>query len=290
WVIASAGALEYAQQGLFAEAFCDALRRPETGSSQRFVSLDWIVQAVNNAQAGQAQQQARLFPPATGSTGIPPFFPNPGHQPGLAGQTVAEQHWLLRVRGGPEESTTGFYLTGKTGRLRAAEHLAAWMTDPGPKGLAVVTGSPGTGKSALLALPVLLSDRFRRADLLRAAEPGSLIQRTAGLLPVGIPVAAIHARGPNTDQAAGAIARALGREASTAAALLEDLDATPEHGRRVVIVDAVDEAASPATLLGGLPGPAGTPAGPAGGRGGPPSRAVRGWRCRPDHRPGHQGI
>ncbi len=253
WVIASAGALEYARQGLFAEAFCDALRRPATGSSQRFVSLDWIVQAVNDAHAGQAEQQARLFPPATGSTGIPPFFPNPCHQPGLAGLTVADQqHWLSRVRGAPEESTTGFYLTGKTGRLRAAEHLAAWMTDPGPKDLAVVTGSPGTGKSALLALPVLLTDRFRRADLLRAADPGSLIQRTAGLLPAGTPVTAIHARGLNTDQAAGAIARALGREASTASALLEDLDTTPEHGRRVVIVDAVDEATSPATLLGGL--------------------------------------
>jgi len=252
WVIASAGALEYAQQGLFAEAFCDALRRPATGPSQRFVSLDWIVQAVNDAHAGLAQQQARLFPPATGSTGIPPFFPNPCHQPGLAGLTVADQHWLSRVRGGPEESTTGFYLTGKTGRLRAAEHLAAWMTDPGAKGLAVVTGSPGTGKSALLALPVLLSDRFRRADLLRAADPGSLIQRTAGLLPAGTPVTAIHARGLNTDQAAGAIARALGREASTASALLEDLDTTPEHGRRIVIIDAVDEATSPATLLGGL--------------------------------------
>ena len=252
WVIASAGALEYAQQGLFAEAFCDALRRPATGPSQTFVSLDWIVQAVNDAHVGRPQQQARLFVPATGSTGIPPFFPNLCHQPGLAGLTVADQHWLSRVRGGPEESTTGFYLTGKTGRLRAAEHLAAWMTDPGPKGLAVVTGSPGTGKSALLALPVLLTDRFRRADLLRAAGPGSLIQRTAGLLPAGTPVTAIHARGLNTDQAAGAIARALGREASTASALLEDLGTTPEHGRRVVIVDAVDEAASPATLLGGL--------------------------------------
>ena len=252
WVIASAGALEYAQQGLFAEAFCDALRRPATGPSQRFVSLDWIVQAVNDAHAGQAQQQARLFPPATGSTGIPPFFPNPFYRPGLAGLTVADQHWLSRVRGGPEESTTGFCLTGKTGRLRAAEHLAAWMTDPGPKGLAVVTGSPGTGKSALLALPVLLSDRFRRADLLRTAGPGSLIQRTADLLPADTSVTAIHARGLNTDQAAGAIARALGREARTAAALLEDLGTTGEHGRRVVLVDAIDEAASPATLLGGL--------------------------------------
>ena len=252
WVIASAGALEYARQGLFAEAFCDAVRRPAIGPSQRFVALDWIVQAVNDAHAGQAQQHARLFGPATGSEGIPPFFPNPDYQLGLAGLTVADQHWLSRARGGPAESTTGFYLTGKTGRLRAAQDLAAWMTSPGTRGLAVVTGSPGTGKSALLALPVLLTERSRRADLLMAAEPESLIGRTAGLLPVGTAVTAVHARGLNADQAAGAIARALGRDSGTAAELLENLDATPEHGRRVVIVDAVDEAASPATLLGGL--------------------------------------
>jgi WD40 repeat protein/tetratricopeptide (TPR) repeat protein len=253
WVIASAGRLEYALQGLFAKAFCDALQRPTAGPSQRNVSLDSIVQAVNDVHVGRAQQQARLFPPAIGSIGIPPFFPNVHYQPGLAGLTVADQrHWLSRARGGPEESTTGFYLTGKTGRLRAAENLVAWMTDPGPKGLAVVTGSPGAGKSAQLALPVLLTATSRRDDLLRAAKPSSLIRYTAALLPADTPVTAIHARGLNTDQAASVIAQALGREGATASALLEDLDDTPEQDRRIVIVDAVDEATSPATLLGSL--------------------------------------
>ena len=253
WVIASAGALQYAQQGLFARAFCDALRRPTTGPSQRYVDPNSIVDAVNDACAGQAQQKARVFSPAAGSTGIPPFFPNLSHQSGLAGLTVADQqHWLSRLRGGPQESTTGFYFTGKTGRLRAAGDLATWITDPMAKGLALVTGSPGTGKSALLALPVLLAERSRRADLLRATKPGSLIQHMAGLVPSGTPVTAVHARGLNADQAAAAIAQELGRESRTASALLEDLDTHPELQRRVVIVDAVDEATSPATLLGSL--------------------------------------
>ena len=253
WVISSAGALEYAQQGLFAEAFCDALQRPTTGPSQPFLSLDTVVDAINAARPSGAEQRARVFTPFTGSEGVAPILPNPSYQPGLAGLTVADQqYWVSRVRGGPEESTTGFYLTGKTGRLRAAEHLAAWMTDPGPRGLAVVTGSPGAGKSALLAMPVLLTDRSRRADLLRAAEPGSLIQRTASLLPAETSVTAVHARGLNTDQVADVIARALGREAATASGLLEQLDQVPEQRRRVILVDAVDEAASPATLLASL--------------------------------------
>jgi WD40 repeat protein len=252
WVISSASPLEYAQQGLFARAFCDALRRPTTGPSQRFVHPLTIVDAVNDVLS-QEQQKALLFQPAAGAAHIPPFFPSFSYQPGLAGMTVADQHhWLSRVRGGPDETTAGFYLTGDTGRLRAAEDLSSWMTDPGPKRLAVVTGSPGSGKSALLALPVLLTEQSQRRDLLRAAAPGSLIEYTASLLPAEIPVTAIHARGLNTDQTAGAIALALGQEASTASGLLEVLDATPQQDEQVVVVDAVDEARSPSTLLGGL--------------------------------------
>ena len=278
WVIASAGPLEYAQQGLFAKAFCDALQRPTTGPSQRFIDPNSIVQAVNDAYAGQAPQQARVFVPAAGSTGIPPFFPNPSHQASLAGLTVADQqHWLSRVRGGPEESTAGFYLTGKTGRMRAAEHLARWMTDPSPKGLAVVTGSPGTGKSAVLALPVLLTDKSWRENLLRPAAPDSLIRRTARLLPADTPVTAVHARGLNTDQTAGVIADALGRAASTASALLEDLEAAAQRHRQVVIVDAVRRGRLASHVAQQPSDPTGASVAPASSHWGAPSRAAQLW-------------
>ena len=108
WVIASAGPLEYAQEGVFAKAFCDALQRPMAGTSQRFISLEAIAQEINDTQGDSVQQKARVFPPGIGLTGIPPFFPNPYYQPSLAGMTVADQqHWISRVRGGPEETTTG---------------------------------------------------------------------------------------------------------------------------------------------------------------------------------------
>jgi WD40 repeat protein len=252
WVIASAGPLEYAQQGVFAKAFCDALQRPTIGPSQQYVSLDSIVQAVNSLPAAYAGQEARVFPPAKGYSAIPPFFINPFHRPDVAGLTVAEQHWLSRLRGGPEESTTGFYLTGKTGRLLAGKDLAKWMSDPDARGMAVVTGSPGTGKSALLALPVLLSQRNSRAALLRKAEPGSLIRETARQLPRNMSIASVHARGLNTDQAAALIANAIGRPASTASGLLEALDEDQKRVSNVVVVDAIDEAASPPTLLSSL--------------------------------------
>ena len=85
------------------------------------------------------------------------------------------------------------------------------------------------------------------------AEPGSLIERTASLLPADMPVIAVYARGLNTDQAAAAIAQALGRDASTASGCWRILDITPRTApNRSVVVDAVDEAFSPATLLSSL--------------------------------------
>src|SRR5258708_1818197 len=81
WVIATAGLSQYAVQGQFARALRQALRQPLNGPSQPFVSLDSLVQAINNANAGHAEQVAHLFVPATGSTGIPPFFPTPGYAP-----------------------------------------------------------------------------------------------------------------------------------------------------------------------------------------------------------------
>jgi hypothetical protein len=132
---------------------------------------------------------------------------------------VTEQHWLSRVQAGPLDTTSGSYLTGVTGRRFAADHLAAWITGPEPDRLAVVTGSPGTGKSALLSLPVLLSQPTRRRDLLRAG-PSSMLSHAADLIPADLPVVAVHARGLSTDQAAGMIARALGRTPGSAAELL----------------------------------------------------------------------
>jgi WD40 repeat protein len=251
WVIATAGSTQYAVAGQFARALEQVLAQPLSGPSQEFLSLDSIVGAVNATIAGQAEQVAHLFVPATGSTGVPGFFRNPGYLAGVTGRTVDEQHWLSRAQAGPQETTVGSYLTGVTGRRLAAEHLADWLTGPEPDRLAVVTGSPGTGKSALLSLPVLLSQRARHSDLLRTGS-GSLLHHAAGRIPAGLPVAAVHVRGLSTDQAARAIADALGRDPLSAAGLLEDLEASPVTGGQIVVIDAVDEATSPQILLSDL--------------------------------------
>ena len=246
WLIASAGRLEEAQQGLFATAFADALRRPRTGVGTPYLSFEDVVGAINDALHA-AGQVARFFAPSGGGTRTPPFLPNRFYQ-----EATGMDHWLSLLRSMPELSGSGFYLTGRTGRIRASEDLARWMTDASRRGLAVVAGSPGTGKSVILATMVLLSLPSGRQVLLGAAGITEFAQRTADLLPPGTVSSSVHARRLTSDQVATIIAENLDRQADSAMALLEDLDATPERGSRVIVVDAIDEATSPGTLLRNL--------------------------------------
>jgi hypothetical protein len=217
----------------------------------QLLDLNWIAEKINQILA-QAGQKAGWFPPRGRSIGFTPFFPNPKYVPDVAGLTVAEQHWVSRLRGAPAESATaGFYITGRTGRFQVVEDLAGWMRDLGRGGLAVITGNPGCGKSAMLALPVLLTDPQRRETLLAGADHGSLAARAADLFD-GLPVLGVHARGLNPYQVAGAIADYLGCSADSPADLLADLDGRPETSPRIVVIDAVDEARVPQVLLTGL--------------------------------------
>lgn len=212
---------------------------------------------VNDAVTGRYDQIARYWPPSTGSTGVPPFFPNSTYRPDVAGLTVAEQHWLSKLRGAPHNSMTGYYITGRTGRITAVEHLARWITAPIPGGVAVVTGIPGSGKSALLALPVQLTQPQGRADLLceihtDGTRDRSIVDRAAKLIPPDTRLVPVHARGLNVDQVAYAIGTGLHRPGNTATELLSDLLAHPPRTSPVIVLDAIDEATAPADLLNGL--------------------------------------
>jgi hypothetical protein len=265
WVYATAGRIQSATSGVFATALAEALTRPRVGLSSEHIPIDTVRIDIEDAlkraaekygAKGKKQSAAIWQPPIL--CGDPKFFPNPAYQSAVAGLTVAEQHWISRVRAGPEEAPAGagFYLTGCTGRVRAAEDLAHWINDPGDKRMVIVTGSPGSGKSALLSLLVLLTSPDSRNLVLTGTPPGSLAHQTAQLLSVHSRIVAVHARGLATDKVADAIAAGLGfdtvaaqeipagAETSTRAqSLLAALGDRPlQQPTPVVIVDAVDEA------------------------------------------------
>lgn len=177
-------------------------------------------------------------------------FPNPNYipqlSPGLDLETQGaylrqlqastfQEHWIPKARS-VESGGGGWYFTG---RERALRELVAWLnqahTDGGAR---VVTGSAGSGKSALLARLVTLSDpRWRQ----RIARPRP-VAAARGNPAAGGDCAGGSAASP---QAAGQCGGRAGRPAAApgkrCGGLCEAVGTTPQQ-KRVLVFDALDEA------------------------------------------------
>jgi trypsin-like peptidase/AAA ATPase-like protein len=149
-------------------------------------------------------------------------------------------HWLPRARGSGLGSAWYF-----TGREEALREIVQWLKAPDSGGKAcVVTGSPGTGKSALLARLVILSVPEYRA---KAEEAGSLEGVISNTIPPAEAVSvAINAKGKTLGEVVGLIAQALQIEATEASLLVEELKANVK--RPVILLDSLDEAQDPKEL------------------------------------------
>jgi WD40 repeat protein len=250
WFLAAARPRDEADEGVFAEALVAAVSRPKTGLTQPYVSLDTLVSEVNEVFAQRAlAQRARVG--AADAGGQAPFIPNLGYDPGAPVDLDVESlarlrqvredftaHWLPRARGVALASDPGWYFSGRTRILR---ELVGWLSDPDADHRArVVTGGPGSGKSAVLARLVTLADPQTRTD-------APLQQAPAGTIPPegGIDVA-VHARNKTLAEVVAALAARIGAHAATPEELLKRLEARPR--RRVVVIDALDEASAPEEL------------------------------------------
>jgi hypothetical protein len=98
-------------------------------------------------------------------------------------------HWDPRARGVALASVLGWYFAGRTRVLR---ELVTWLSDPDlDHRVRVVTGDPGSGKSAVLARVVTLAQPEMRQRVPQAV----LTAAPAGTLPPpGAIDAAVHAR------------------------------------------------------------------------------------------------
>jgi len=137
-----------------------------------------------------------------------PLFPEPQVQGGPPGRTVAEiTYWAEKAAGGAAVRLVP-HRPHRT--PKAADKLAEWIANPNLGQLAVVTGGPGTGKSTLLALPVLLTNPVGRENLLDDTGENSPARIVARRLRSGTAMVAVHARGLNIDKVAEQIAAGLG--------------------------------------------------------------------------------
>ncbi len=148
---------------------------------------------------------------------------------------------MAKARGGAE-TADGWYFTGRDAATAAVVgHLTAAEA---PRGFLFVTGGPGSGKSALLGRIVTLADPLMRQST------SARFRAEACMLPVGMVDVAVHARGRTLPDIVAEIAEAVGTPTTDAATLLSEL--RERQQRLTVVVDALDEAAEPTEITGGL--------------------------------------
>ena len=163
------------------------------------------------------------------------------------------QHWRPRARGVYQDTTPGWYFTGRDALLR---ELAGWLEGGVPgSAVRVLAGAAGTGKSAVLAWLCALSDPQLRAEI-GATRPAAMAD-VAAVPAAGRVSAGVWAHDLDASEAADALASALSLPVSAGAPVadvlsaLEGLDPA-ERACLVVVLDALDEAREPQQIVRSL--------------------------------------
>ncbi|MFG2785958.1 hypothetical protein ACGFY7_50130 [Streptomyces prunicolor] len=166
WVISASDGQEEAYDGRFSTAVAEVLEDLaatglRTDASQEHVDFQLVARHIGmrlESAWGRVQTvRATLMDPSAPKP-LLPFFPNPAHAAFATDPTRLRRATLdVPVRDFLEEldpvdsrhftDKPGRHFTGRRSQLRL---LAPWLDDPDESRLCVVTGSPGTGKSALL--------------------------------------------------------------------------------------------------------------------------------------------
>ncbi|MFI6094157.1 hypothetical protein ACIA8G_01285 [Lentzea sp. NPDC051213] len=229
-VLVSCSSVETARDGLFGGKLRKLLR---TGPIAEEDSLRWSDRTplVDGGAVGIALLNAwdsEVQRPRFMQVGSPtPMLPNPLHAP----HTVVK-HLLLAARGGDSPDNRSWF----NGRTSQVDQVVGWIRSDKP-GLRVVTGSPGTGKSAIVGRVVSLSNEAERDLLLTAGPPFHHGDPGPGSV-----AAAVHARAMDADRVADLLSRQM---------VVAGLIPEPEGPRRgaAELVGAVSALTTPPVLV-----------------------------------------
>lgn len=207
----------------------------ETGFSGAPVwddEVEAVVGIVVIVETDSSARAARMIPMSALARMWPPLKQRIGWR--LRFETgELRRHWGPRARGlqrGRNSNSPWLF----TGRVRAMRAIVEWLGQgDGQSGL-IVTGGPGSGKSAVISRVVTLADDHLRNETPTDSAP-------AGTLPEpGAIDVAVQAKGKTLDMVVAKIAGGLDLRAGSA----EDLVAELADGERprTIVVDALDEA------------------------------------------------
>ena len=237
--------------GNFARLFERAVKQPGTaGHEPPYLTLGAIARVID-ADSGRLPSQTVSHSLLGARTDQLPFFPNRRFNVQLHGLDLLTQlrieqqelrmadlrgHFLPRARGVDVPTESGWRFVGREAALR---DLVSWLKNADDLSARVVTGGPGSGKSAVIGRLVVLSD----SDWRRTVPTDDLAADV--IPPEGSIPAGIHARGLTTAQVLAAVCGTVGVQADTPADLLREM-----QGRKLTVaIDAVDEALDPPGLV-----------------------------------------
>ncbi|WP_406300067.1 hypothetical protein OG948_33415 [Embleya sp. NBC_00888] len=278
WVIAASAPQESAVSGRFTLAVTQTLQALRDGEldvhrTYKYVPLATIAQEISRRVVtsfvdveGTPQTVTASAVDLTADTGSPPFFANPdygqsewdslklGLDPGLVeflddidpDNLLDPAHFIDRAAGrGPlhHRIRSGCF----TGRRSQLATLSAWCSgESGDGSICVVTGSPGSGKSALLGILVCAA----HPQLRQGSKP--VWERVFGVDVRLDALSAVHARQRPMPQVVHSLCEQLGLPSaiSTPARLCRAVALLQR--RPAIIVDALDEAVNPVELMNEL--------------------------------------
>jgi WD40 repeat protein len=244
---------EQIRAGDFARLFEHVVEQPAVaGHEPPYLALGTIASLIKKiTKDSEREWQTVSYNLLGARTDLLPFLPNPRFNVQLHGLDLLTQlrieqqdlrvddlrlHFLPRARGVDVPAEPGWRFVGREAALR---DLVSWLKNSDDLSARVVTGGPGSGKSAVISRLVVLSD----PDWRRIVPMEDLAADT--IPPEGIIATGIHARGLTNAQVLAAICAAVGVRVDLPADLLREM-----QGRRfTVAIDAIDEALDPAGLV-----------------------------------------
>jgi WD40 repeat protein len=248
-VVTAAHPWQEAYPGVFSRAFKRAVANLAVGGhAPEYLPLDALFEAIK-ADRDMPPSQTIAWDAVSMSGGLPPFLSNPRYRPQLIDVDLLEQE-RARLAEQREVHLRKHFLPATrwfTGRHTALTDLAAWLNKPAAAhSTLIVTGRAGSGKTALLGLLAALSDSEQAPTVPRDGLP------EAFSIAEGSITEAIYASTMATQQVRDRIAAAANlldpRVAITTQGLIDGLRKR-DAGALVVLVDALDEAADPGSLV-----------------------------------------
>ncbi|MGW2381285.1 caspase family protein [Streptomyces lincolnensis] len=260
-MVASSRRKQETAPGALSAALDRAVRREATfaGRVPEHLRLDDVLKRVASDPDVPTWQEP-VVATAHCTSGLPSFLPNPRHVRGAQGRRVDEgdelfarftrgreerkaeltAHFDPRARGTDVPASEVAYFTGRHAALRT---IGAWLApERADERLCLVTGDPGSGKSALLGLVTVLADPRRRASLPRDGLPADALPAPGALHD------SVLASHKSTRQILDRLGAAAGMgTVESSAALVRTLQRRTEP--LVVVLDAVDEALVPQEVV-----------------------------------------